>query len=75
MIDPIVQEVRNIRASIAEQLGFDRTRILAWARAQTAARKAALLKLKANKTQETTGGASKSLVTRKRRVRPARVSA
>ena len=75
MIDPIVQEVRDIRASIAEQFGFDRKRILDWARAQTAARKAALGKTKANKTLETTGGAAKSPVTRKRRVRPARVSA
>jgi hypothetical protein len=75
MIDPIVQEVRDIRASIAEQFGFDRTRILAWARAQTASRKASLIKLKANKSQETTGGARKPPVTRKRRMRPARVSA
>jgi hypothetical protein len=75
MIDYIVQEVRDIRASIAEQFGFDRTRILAWAREQTAARKAALGKSKANKTLETTDGARKSPETRKRRVRPARVSA
>jgi N6-adenosine-specific RNA methylase IME4 len=77
MIDPIVQEVRDIRASIAEQFGFDRKRILAWARAQTAARKAALgKKPKAKQPQETAGGTRKSSpVTRKRRVRPARVSA
>jgi hypothetical protein len=75
MIDPIVQEVRDIRASIAEQFGFDRKRIIAWARAQTEARKASLGKAKANKTLETAGGAAKSPVVRKRRVRPARVSA
>ena len=75
MTDPIVQEVRDIRASISEQFGFDRTRIIAWARVQTAARKAALSKPKANKTPKTTGGASKPPVARKRRVRPARVSA
>ncbi len=74
MIDPIVQEVRDIRASIAEQFGFDRTRIIAWARAQTAARKAALAKPKANKTHETTGEVAKSPVPGKRRVRPASVS-
>ena len=75
MIDPIVQEVRAIRASIAEQFGFDRTRIIAWARAQTAARKAALGKPKASNKLETTGGASKPAPIRKRHVRPARVSA
>ena len=75
MIDPIVQEVRDIRASIAEQFGFDRKRIIAWARAQTEARKASLGKTKADKPQETTGGARKSPAARKRRARPARVSA
>ena len=75
MIDPIVQEVRDIRASIAEQFGFDRTRIIAWARAQTVARKAELAKPKANQSLETTGGTAKSPVARKRRVRPARASA
>jgi hypothetical protein len=75
MIDPIVQEVRDIRASMAEQFGFDRTRILAWAREQTAARRSALGKSKANKTLETTGGAAESSVTRKRRVHPAHLSA
>ncbi len=75
MIDPIVQEVRDIRASIAEKFGFDRKRILAWARAQTAARKATLNKPKPKKSKETTSGATKSPVIRKHRVRPARVSA
>ncbi len=74
MIDTIVQEVRDIRASIAEQFGFDRTRIIAWARAQTTARKAALSKSKVNKTLKTTGNAKKPAVTQKRRVRPVRVS-
>ena len=75
MIDTIVQEVRDIRASIAEQFGYDRTRIIGWAREQTVARKAALENAKANKSPETTGGAAESPVTRKRRVRPTRVSA
>lgn len=75
MIDPIVQEVRDIRASMAEQFGFDRKRILAWARAETAARKSALSKPKADKSQEATGGARKSPVARKRQARRALVSA
>jgi hypothetical protein len=75
MIDPIVQEVRDIRASIAEQFGFDRARIIAWAREQTAARKAKLGKPKANPSPESAGGAAKSPVSQKRRRSPARSSA
>jgi len=33
--DPIVQEVREARAAIAEEFGFDSARYLAWAREQT----------------------------------------
>ena len=75
MIDLIVQEVRDIRASIAEQFGYDRTRIIAWAREQTAARKAALREPKPDKSTEATGGVSVSPVTRKRRARSAGASA
>ena len=73
MIDTIVQEVRDIRAAMAAEFGYDRTKLIAWAREQTKQRKA-----QGNtrpNTQETTGGASVSPVTRKRRVRAARVSA
>lgn len=35
MTDTIVQEVRDIRASIAEAFGYDRARYLAWAREET----------------------------------------
>lgn len=75
MINPIIEEVRAARAALAAEHGYDIKRINEWARKQTAARKAALGKTKANKTLETTGGARKSPVTRKRRVRPVRVSA
>ncbi len=75
MIDTIVQEVRDARAAIAAEFGYDLGKYLAWIREQTEARKAALRKPKANKTLETMAGASVSPVTRKRRVRPARVSA
>jgi hypothetical protein len=41
MNDTIVQEVRDARAAFAERFGYDRARIIAWAREQTKARKAA----------------------------------
>ena len=75
MIDPIVQEVRDARAAIAAEFGYDLGKYLAWIREKTEARKKSLSEPKANKTLETTGGAAKSPVTRKPRVRPARVSA
>jgi hypothetical protein len=74
MIDPIVQEVRAARADIAAEFNYDLRKYLAWIREQTEARKKSLLKLKAAKTPETTGGATKSPVARKRRVRPARAA-
>lgn len=75
MIDPIVQEVRDARATIAAEFNYDLGKYLTWIREQTEARKKSLLKLKANKTQETTSGARKPTVARKRRARSARVSA
>jgi hypothetical protein len=74
MNDTIIQEVRDIRAAIAAEFGYDRTKIIAWAREQTKQRKA-LGSVSPNKTLETPGGASKSPVTRKRRARSARVPA
>ena len=52
MNDTIVQEVRDERAAFAECFGYDRTRILAWAREQTKARKA-----KIGQSQGEQGGA------------------
>ena len=71
--DTIVQEVRDIRASIAAEFGYDRTKIIAWAREQTKQRKAAGNAVPNHKTPETTDEPSVSPVTRKRRARPARV--
>ncbi len=73
--DPIVQEVRDARAAIAAEFGYDLSKYLAWIREQTRLRKEAIGNSSPGKTLETTGGARKSPVTRKRRVRPARASA
>lgn len=75
MTDPIVQEVRDARASIAAEFGYDLSKYLVWIREQTRLRKETLCNTRQNKKLETTGGASVSPVTRKRRPRPARVSA
>ncbi len=73
MTDSIVQEVRDARASIAAEFGYDLSKYLVWIREQTELRKDALDKPRQNKTLATTGGASPPPVTRKRRVRPAGV--
>ena len=73
--DPIVQEVRDARASIAAEFGYDLSKYLVWIREQTKLRKEAPGNSRQNQSPETTGGAAKSPVARKRRVRPARVSA
>lgn len=39
MTHPIIEEVRAVRASIAAEHGYDRNKILAWARAEQAALK------------------------------------
>ena len=77
MIDTIVQEVREARAQIAAEFGYDRARFWAWTRSQQEAERKAhhQLPTSPNKTLETTTGASESPVARKRRVRPTRASA
>jgi len=76
MKDAIVQQVRDARAAVAADFDFDLHKFFAWAKMHTAAERKAKhwLPTSPNKTLETTGGASKSSVIRKRRVRPARVS-
>ncbi len=76
MKDPIVQEVRDARAAVAADFGFDLHKFFAWAKAHTAAERKAKhwLPTGPNKKLETTGGAAVSPLARKRRVRPARVS-
>ncbi|HBJ84044.1 MAG TPA: hypothetical protein DDZ88_09290 [Verrucomicrobiales bacterium] len=73
MNDTIVQEVRDIRAAIAAEFGYDRTKLIAWAREQTKQRKA-LGDTRPNKKLETAGGAVVSPVARKRRARVVRAS-
>jgi hypothetical protein len=76
MIDSIVQEVREARAEIAAEFGYDRARFWAWARSQQEDERKAKHQLPTTpKTLETAGGARKSPVARKRRVHPVRVSA
>ena len=72
--DTIVQEVRDIRAAIAAEFGYDRTKLIAWAREQTKQRKA-LGSANSSKTLEIADGHSKPPAARARRSRPARVSA
>ena len=76
MKDPIVQEVREARAAVAADFGFDLHKFFAWAKTHTAAERKAKqwLPTGPNKTLETTGGAV-SPVARKRRGHPARASA
>ena len=77
MKDHIVQEVRDARAAVAADFGFDLHKFFAWAKTHTAAERKAKHWLPTGPTKllETTGRASKSPATRRRRVRPARVSA
>ena len=77
MKDPIIKEVREARDAVGADFGYDLHKFFAWAKAHTAAERKAKhwLPTSPNKTLETTGGAAESPVTRKRRVRPARVSA
>lgn len=75
MTDYIVQEVRDARASIAAEFDYDLSKYLVWIREQTRLRKEAIGNTRQNMALETTGGASKSPVARKRRVRPSGVSA
>jgi hypothetical protein len=77
MKDPIVQEVREARAAVAADFGFDLHKFFAWAKTHTAAERKAKqwLPTDPKKTLETTGGASRAPVARKRRGHPARGSA
>ena len=72
--DSIVQEVRDARASISAEFGYDLSKYLVWIREQTKLRKEALSNSRNIKSRETTDVASKSPVAQKRRARSARVS-
>jgi len=77
MKDTIVQEVRDARAAVAADFGYDLHKFFAWAKTHTAAERKARrwLPTGQNETLETTGAASKSPATRQRRARSASVSA
>ena len=76
-IDPIIQEVREARAAIAAEFGYDLSSYLVWIREQTQLRREGLNKTGVKKPLATTGQASQptATVTRKRHTRPARASA
>ena len=73
MTDCIVQEVRDARASIAAEFGYDLSKYLTWIREQTKLRKEALVPTRQAQSLETTGGAAGSPppLARRRRVRDA----
>jgi len=71
MNNPLIQEVRAARESLAAKFDFDLHRIIADA-IQRQGQQSTVNR--PNKTLETTGGASKSPAARKRRARAARVS-
>ena len=77
MKDHIVQEVRDARAAVGADFDFDLHKFFAWAKTHAAAERKAKhwLPTEPNKALETTGGAPKSHVLRKHRVRPSDVSA
>ena len=66
-LDPIVQEVREARAAIAAEFGYDLSQYLVWIREQTQIRRKSLNKTGLNKLLATTGQASQltATVTRK----------
>ncbi|MCX6868425.1 MAG: hypothetical protein NTV46_19910 [Verrucomicrobia bacterium] len=75
MKNQIIDEVREARAALAAELGYDRQRIYEWARATHSAHMQAQRAPSPHKSPETAGGAEESPVTRKRRRRPSDVSA
>ena len=75
MTNPIIAEVREARAALAAEHGYDRQRIYEWARKAHAARQKANRIASPGKTLETTDRASVPPMTRKRGGRPAIVSA
>ena len=72
MKDPIVQEVRDARAAVAADFGFDLRQFFAWAKTHTAAERKAKHWLPTGppKAPEERSGVSKTPVTRKPLARP-----
>ena len=69
--DSIVQEVRDARASIAADFGYDLSKYLVWIREQTRLRKEELANNKLSQSLKKTSAKPVTSVTRKRRVRAA----
>jgi hypothetical protein len=72
--DAIVQEVRDARASIAAEFGYDLSKYLVWIRKQTRLRKEAIGETRPGKAARTTDGASVPPATGKRRVRASKAA-
>lgn len=68
--DPIVQEVREARAAIAAEFGYDLSKYLAWIREQTQLRKEA----NGKPIPKIIGSPKASAKPRKLRLRPVRTS-
>ncbi len=77
MKDSIVEEVREARTAVAADFDFELHKFFAWAKAHTAAERKAKrwLPTSPGGSPEATGRAAKSVVAKKRRVRPVGVSA
>ena len=76
MKNEILDEVREARAALAAEHGYDRQRIYEWARAtHEALNQAQRIPSPQNKALEATAGAAKHSVPRKRRARPSGASA
>ena len=77
MKDSIVQEVRDARTAVAADFDFELHKLFTWAKAHTAAERKAKhwLPISPGSLLETAVRTSKSVVVKKRRVRPVGVSA
>ena len=77
MKDTIVQEVRDARAAVAADFGYDLHQFFSWVKTHAAAERKARhwLPTGPNKTLKKPAGIKKSPVSQKRRARPARASA
>ena len=70
MKNEIIKEVREARAALAAEHGYDRQRIYEWARATTEAHQQARRGASPVKTPAATSGVAKSPAARTPRVRP-----
>jgi hypothetical protein len=77
MQDFLVQEAREARTAVATDFDFELPKFFAWAKAHAAADRKAKRWLHTSpvRSVQATGGAPKSVVATKRRMRPVRVSA